>query len=153
DKKNVGLVRVYLCSPWLEFRSHFQILQNIVVQSALVGVEGVVAGGGEPFAGGGFDTGNGGLQIAGGERLGHAGLHGLAQFLFDGYIHDALQVRTGKAVGLFGQVVEVDVLNRFAFELDAQDAGAGGGVGRRDEEDAIETAGTAEGRVQVPGGI
>ena len=45
------------------------------------------------------------------------------------------------------------ILEGLAFEHDAEDGAAGGGVGRGDEEDAVEAAGAAEGGIDVPGGV
>ena len=86
----------------------FHVFEDVVVGAALVGVEGVVAGGGEPFAGGGFDGGGGGGEVFGGEGLGDAFLDGLLEFFFDGEFDDAFEVGAGEGFGAFGEEVVVD---------------------------------------------
>ena len=51
----------------------------------------------------------------------------------------------------FDQAAVVDIAQRFALQLDAQD-GFAGRSGRRHEDDAVE-AGAAEGGIQMPGRV
>ncbi len=92
-------------------------------------------------------------QIFGGNRAGRPGSDGFFEDTLYGNVDHGVEVGTGKVFGLFGHLGKVDTLLRFIGDLQLQDGFAAGGVGRRDENDAVETAGAAKSRVEMPGNV
>src|SRR5262249_42456221 len=83
--------------------SELQVLDHIVVGPALVRVEGIVPGSGEPLPRRRLHLVRRGEEIAGRQRLRDARLRGLAELALDRHIKEALQVGPGELDGLLGQ--------------------------------------------------
>ena len=88
-------------------------------------VEGVVAGRGEPFLRRRPDVLAAAVRSFVVSGLGTPAFIASRSFCFDGQVDHGLQVGTREAVGLLGQVLEVDVLPPACRAEDAQDGGAG----------------------------
>ena len=120
---------------------------------ALIGEEGVVFCGSEPFPGGRFDALHHFLKIARSDGFDLAAFSRFFDLPFDGLINQSFEIGTGIAVGLFCERFIIEIAGRFVAQHDVENGGTSRFVGGWDEKNPVEPAGSPEGRVEMPRGI
>jgi len=101
---------------------------DVVIGAALIGVERVAFGGGEPLPRGWLLRLDGDQQISRADGRGHPGFHGRAQFVLDGDIHHRFEIRAGKTIALLRRRIIVHILDRFAAQVQTQNGRPRGSV-------------------------
>src|SRR5579859_8116931 len=71
--------------------SELEVLQYVVVNAALIGIQRVIAGRGKPLPGGGFRRPNRGAQVFRGQRFGNPRFQSFLQLAFNGTSTTALR--------------------------------------------------------------
>src|SRR4051812_21246917 len=121
-----------------------QVREDVVVDATLIGVQGVVARTGKPLAGRRLLRACSCCEVLGGQWRGRARFERLAQLRLDRAIDHCAQIGAGERLGLLRKMIEVEVLDRFAPNMEPENRRARRGIWWRDEEDPVEATGSSE---------